>query len=250
MSETPYLQLQPAERLLVGLYRRVGGVGVVAILSAASVVASVTATYLLVVPLLTPADVANGMLIVSLGIAVAVPLLVAPAATHVLVRLLVRLDAAYRNVLALSTTDPLTGVANRRGLFTGAERRLHERPPAHCAVVGMVDVSDFKGINDAHGHTAGDQVLIELARRLQGLVAGTGVVGRVGGDEFALIVIGTPADAQRVIDDVHRRCRAFEVSGGPGRPIAVATSIGLVTLEAGETFAHGLTRADTALYER
>jgi hypothetical protein len=100
MMEAPYLQLQPAERVLVGLYRRTGGLGVVVLLSAVSIAASVAATYVFVVPLLTPEDVANGMLTVSLAIAVAVPSIVAPAATRVLVGLLVRLDESYRKVLA------------------------------------------------------------------------------------------------------------------------------------------------------
>ena len=251
MMEAPYLQLQPAERVLVGLYRRTGGLGVVVLLSAVSIAASVAATYVFVVPLLTPEDVANGMLTVSLAIAVAVPSIVAPAATRVLVGLLVRLDESYRKVLALSTTDPLTMVANRRGLFAAADLRLRERNPSHLAVVGMVDVSDFKGINDAHGHTAGDQVLTELARRLQNIIKDHGVVGRIGGDEFAVVIVSSADDGQHVMDDLRARCRTFEVNGvSPGVRIPVATSIGLITLEPNETFAQGLTRADTALYGR
>jgi diguanylate cyclase (GGDEF)-like protein len=251
MTDVPYLRLQPAERLLVRLYRRTGGLGVVVLLSAVSILISVLATYLLVVPLLTPVDVANGMLTVSLVIAVAVPLIVAPAATRVMVGLLVRLDDAYRKVLTLSTIDPLTTVANRRGLFAAADVRLRERDAAHVAVVGMVDVSDFKGINDAHGHTAGDEVLIELARRLQAIVMGAGVVGRIGGDEFALVIAGSPADTHRVMDDVRTQCRTFVVaSGRVDIRIPVEASIGMVTLEPGETFAHGLMRADAAMYGR
>jgi diguanylate cyclase (GGDEF)-like protein len=251
MMDAPYFQLRPSERVLVGLYRRTGVFGVVGLVSAVSIVASGIATYLLVVPLLTPQDVANGMLTVSLAIAVAVPLVVAPAVTRVLVSLLVRLDEAYRRVLALSTTDPLTMVANRRGLFSAAEQRLRQRPPDHLAVVGMVDVTGFKGINDAYGHTAGDQVLSELARRLQAIVKGDGVVGRIGGDEFALMIAGAAADAQRVMDDIRSHCRTFVVdSGQPEGSIPVATSIGLIALDPDESFAHGLTRADAALYGR
>jgi diguanylate cyclase (GGDEF)-like protein len=249
--EAPYLRLRPAERFLVGLYRRTGGAGVIVLISGLSIAASVLATWMLVVPLLTPEDASTGMLTVALGIAVAVPLVVAPAATQVLVGLMVRLDDAYRTVLALSTTDPLTAVANRRGFFAAAESQLRAHDESQAVLVGMVDVSDFKGINDTHGHPFGDEVLVELARRLQGLAAPDGIVGRIGGDEFALLRRVPAPGADRFMRAVQDQCAAFSVADTARRvSVPVATAIGLVVVEPGETVGRALFRADAALFGR
>jgi diguanylate cyclase (GGDEF)-like protein len=236
---------------LVRLYRRTGTVGVVVLIAGLSVMASVLATYLLVTPLLTPVDVANGMFMVSMGIAIAVPLVVAPAATLALVSLLVRLDDAYREVLAMSATDPLTTAANRRGLFADAESRLQVRTASEACLVGMVDVNNFKRLNDAHGHTLGDQVLVEVARRLKALTQGVGVVGRIGGDEFAFLVTARPDEVDRVVGVMRDQCGRFDVGGERlAAPVQVTTSIGIVTVAPGESFGQALMRADDALFGR
>jgi diguanylate cyclase (GGDEF)-like protein len=247
----PQFHLMPAERVLVRLYRRTGKIGVVSLIAGVSVLASVLATYWLVAPLLTPEDVANGMRTRSIGIAVLVPLLVAPAATLVLVSLLVRLDDAYRQVLVLSSTDPLTSVANRRGLFSAADARLRDRVDSQAYLVGMVDVNNFKRLNDEHGHTLGDRVLVETARRLQAISESAGAVGRIGGDEFAFLLTAPLKDIERLADRLHDQCGAFGVAGDRrATPVPVTTSIGIVRLEPGESFGQALMRADDALFGR
>lgn len=191
----------------MALHRRAGRAGVVLAVTVLSVASSVALTALLVVPLLTEEDTRNGMLEVSLGIAVAVPAVVAPLVTLVLTSLIVRLDEAYGQVWTLSTRDPLTHAYNRRGLFSEAERRL-AHPGGDQLLVGMVDLNDFKRINDTHGHTAGDEVLRCTATTLSGLVGRTGAIGRIGGDEFAFIAAGTPAEVEFLTtagEDVLRR---------------------------------------------
>lgn len=153
----------------MALQRRAGRAGVVLAVTLVSVAISVALTALLVVPLLTEEDTRNGMLEVSLGIAVAVPAVVAPLVTLVLTSLIVRLDEAYGRVWTMSTRDPLTHAYNRRGLFSEAERRL-ARHDGREMLVGMVDLNDFKRINDTHGHTAGDEVLRCTATTLSGLI--------------------------------------------------------------------------------
>jgi diguanylate cyclase (GGDEF)-like protein len=247
----PHFDLKPAERLLVQLYRRTGRVGVVSLIAGVSVLVSVMATYWLVAPLLTPADVANGMLVVSIGIAIAVPLAVAPAATLVLVSLLVRLDDAYRQVLALSSTDPLTAAANRRGLFSAADAHLQARSESQVCLVGMVDVDNFKRINDDHGHTLGDRVLVETARRLQAFTDASGIVGRIGGDEFAFLLIAPPGDVEEVTSRMREHCGAFDLHGDRlSAPVRVTASIGIVAAAANESFGQALSRADDALFGR
>lgn len=233
------------------LYRRAGGWAIVTAITVFSVAVSVLATYFLVTPLLTPEDRANGMLFVSLAIAVVVPALVAPAATLALVSLVVRLDAAYQRVLTLSTTDPLTEVSNRRGLFTHADARLASRSAGHHALVGLIDLDHFKAINDSHGHYLGDLVLIDVVRRLQDATGPGAVIGRIGGDEFAFLVTGTNAEVDGRARAIRERCQVFTLHYDRlAVPVTVVVSIGMVLLEPGESFEQGLARADDALYVR
>lgn len=229
----------------MALHRRAGRAGVVLAVTVLSVASSVALTALLVVPLLTEEDTRNGMLEVSLGIAVAVPAVVAPLVTLVLTSLIVRLDEAYSQVWTLSTRDPLTHAHNRRGLFSEAERRL-ARHDGDELLVGMVDLNDFKRINDTHGHTAGDEVLRCTATTLSGLVGRTGAIGRIGGDEFAFIAAGTPAEVEYLTTQVRTFCAGFRVTIPSGH-ILVSADAGLATVAPGESFADTLARADRAL---
>lgn len=89
----------------------------------------------------------------------------------------------------LAHHDPLTGLANR-ALFNdrlGVALRAAQRHDSSLALL-FLDVNDFKGINDVHGHAAGDQVLRMIARRLQGCVRETDTVARMGGDEFTVLL--------------------------------------------------------------
>ncbi|MBD0682271.1 sensor domain-containing diguanylate cyclase [Pseudomonas sp. V98_8] len=89
----------------------------------------------------------------------------------------------------LAHHDPLTGLANR-ALFNDrldVALRAAQRHDSNLALL-FLDVNDFKGINDVHGHAAGDQVLRMIARRLQGCVRETDTVARMGGDEFTVLL--------------------------------------------------------------
>ncbi len=85
---------------------------------------------------------------------------------------------------ALAEFDPLTQVANRRGFLNA---RAWSRTPSYRAVV-MIDVDDFKSINDTYGHDAGDEVLCRLAKRLQQLTRQDDILCRWGGDEFVVVL--------------------------------------------------------------
>ena len=99
--------------------------------------------------------------------------------------------------LATARRDPLTGLHTRAGWTTRAEHLLAKHPGA---LVLLVDLDDFKTINDTHGHAAGDAVLTATAQRLADWCGRHGIAARLGGDEFAAIVkIGRASCRERVL---------------------------------------------------
>lgn len=141
----------------------------------------------------------------------------------------------------LAETDALTGMANRRALMTQLQAATaHGHRALHFA---MLDIDDFKQVNDAHGHDVGDAVLLALAAELNRLDAGCRA-GRLGGEEFGLLFEGM-GDAQ-VGELLHRlldRVCALRVQG-----VSFAFSAGAARLEAGGDVSDLIKRADQALY--
>lgn len=163
----------------------------------------------------------------------AIPMVVAPPTLYVTVRLAARLDTAGKSLRLAALTDPLTGVLNRRGFFEAADDLA---PVGRRVDVAMVDVDQFKTINDEHGHATGDLVLKMVADWLVGVAGEDGVVSRMGGDEFALIVAssaGLPLPDRQVL-----------VLEG----ITFSITIGSAAFTSNEDFEHALAQADTALY--
>lgn len=114
--------------------------------------------------------------------------------------------ALHDRVYRMATIDAGTEVFNRRALFDTLKReitasRRHGRPLS----VVCVDLDHFKEVNDTHGHAAGDAVLREVAQGLRAGLQGSGAVGRLGGEEFVLVLPNTPLDAAR---DLAERTRA------------------------------------------
>lgn len=93
-----------------------------------------------------------------------------------------------------ANTDPLTGLFNRRALITAAEDAFAD---ADAAGVGLalIDLDGFKAVNDRHGHAAGDELLVQVAARMQRSAGDTAMVARLGGDEFALLVTADGVDS-------------------------------------------------------
>jgi diguanylate cyclase (GGDEF)-like protein len=140
---------------------------------------------------------------------------------------LVRAEVRQREI---ASRDPLTAVANRRG-FDLALTRTHEREDEYALI--LFDFDDFKAINDAHGHPAGDAVLIAVAQAARGVVRQDDCLARIGGDEFALIA---PGATQR---GVRRLVRAL---GEAIHAIQLPPGVGLV----GVTFAWAIAPEDAA----
>ena len=153
----------------------------------------------------------------------------------------------FARVNQLATLDELTGVANRRRFFERAEREF--ATAAGPLVVMMLDVDHFKRVNDTHGHASGDDVIREVARRLGEAMRESDVLGRYGGEEFAIVVPDTDlATGRRLAERLRERVAAEPVRTRTG-PLRVTVSIGVTATLATEDVATVLARADAALYE-
>ena len=154
-------------------------------------------------------------------------------------------ERANARVAGLAATDPLTGLANRRGLFEAAARGAG--PP--CGAVLLIDIDHFKSINDTYGHDGGDAVLAGFPARLRGIMRQDDIVARWGGEEFLALL--DRADVETAVGIAARLCRAM--SGSPivlgGADVTVTASIGVSVVAEGDTrIDAALARADAALY--
>ncbi|HUU35581.1 MAG TPA: GGDEF domain-containing protein, partial [Vicinamibacterales bacterium] len=146
-----------------------------------------------------------------------------------------------------AATDSLTGIANRRGFDETCERWFSLSQPNF--ILAILDVDDFKHINDTAGHAAGDDVLRYVARVLMQSFRADDLVARVGGDEFAVLAADlTLRQAESRIAAVLARFTRPD-SNGDGRPATMPTlSCGVAEYSAGDTPASLFERADEAQY--
>ncbi|MEG2030165.1 MAG: CHASE domain-containing protein [Janthinobacterium sp.] len=157
-------------------------------------------------------------------------------------------------LLQLATTDFLTGLPNRRQFMAALENehaRL-QRELASCATVLMLDIDHFKRVNDEHGHAVGDAVLRHLGALMCQELRKVDVPGRVGGEEFAILLPGTDLAAAAVFAERLRRRvaeSALTVEGGILVTITITVSIGMAAMAGTDADCDAvLARADEALY--
>jgi diguanylate cyclase (GGDEF)-like protein len=154
-----------------------------------------------------------------------------------------------RRMRTLAMTDELTGVPNRRAVLSRLAP-LVEAPNDRCHAMLIIDIDHFKSINDQHGHPEGDEALKLVASSLRAEVHEPAFIGRLGGEEFVIVVPDTDAEAGRQLAE---RFRASVMTIDTRRWLAdrrLTVSIGMtVSKLEGDTPSHMLQRADAALYD-
>ena len=146
--------------------------------------------------------------------------------------------------------DSLTGLANRRVLDERLEEELDRsrRYGTHLALI-LVDIDDFKQVNDRYGHQCGDEVLRAIAPILSNSLRELDLAGRFGGEEFALVLPGTAvASARRVAEQIRRALAKVTVEGPEGEVVRVTASFGAAEFPANASVASLVEAADRALY--
>jgi len=162
-----------------------------------------------------------------------VPMVVAGPVSWVIVRLLHELEAARHAAQTLAWEDELTGLLARRRFIELAERELDRAHRAGTTVaVALLDLDDFKAVNDRFGHAQGDRILKAAAQACKDAVRSMDVVARWGGEEFAILLPGASlanaqALAERVRESVAQATAAAAVGAGKG----CTASIGVIVLK-------------------
>lgn len=161
------------------------------------------------------------------------------------------LEEANRRLEEMAYTDPLTGALNRRSFMDGASReveraRRYQRPLS----VMMFDLDHFKALNDTYGHLAGDDVLRMVVDRSRQVLRDSDILGRYGGEEFAILLPETPQEQARQVAERLRVAMSGQPILADGTPVLVTISLGITELAPGEDAINSaLRRADDALYD-
>jgi sigma-B regulation protein RsbU (phosphoserine phosphatase) len=158
------------------------------------------------------------------------------------------IEHANLELAALSNTDPLTGLANRRALEATVARWQTQASPGDWASLLLIDVDHFKAVNDRFGHDEGDRVLTLLSNALRSSKRANDLAARYGGEEFAVwLPSADRTGADYAANRVHNRMRDVVVSGQ-----AMTVSIGIAStneIDDPQLLAQMIARADRAVYE-
>jgi len=162
-----------------------------------------------------------------------------------------RILGQNRELERLATTDPLTGVYNRRYFMDYATKEfLRSQRYSHVFSAIQMDIDHFKKINDAHGHAVGDEVLKSFTANCLEVLRECDVLGRIGGEEFSIILPETDLPGALIVAERFRQTIAdLKVYAEDDQIVHFTVSIGLTSLRSGDTGVEAiLRRADEALY--
>jgi diguanylate cyclase (GGDEF)-like protein len=164
-------------------------------------------------------------------------------------QLLTQKDSVIATLKSQAMTDPLTGLANRRGFEEQVRRAIAGASRFdETGVLAYVDLDGFKPINDRLGHEAGDAVLIYVADFLRNSIRQTDTVARIGGDEFAVLMVQTtPQEGERRARTLQLLLNASHLTF-EGNLISVHASMGIAPFTSGSDPRAVMRRADAAMY--
>ncbi|MDO5135764.1 MAG: diguanylate cyclase [Eubacteriales bacterium] len=155
----------------------------------------------------------------------------------------------YKKMEAIATRDALTGLLNRGALEQQIAERLEEMEQEDECALFIIDLDNFKTVNDTLGHQTGDHVLERAARLLAGMFRAADIVGRLGGDEFVVFLYG-PITEMDLRARAQMICEQLNLVMGGKKELCVTASVGIHTCEGrGQTFEQLYHYADLALYQ-
>ncbi|MDB4838120.1 GGDEF domain-containing protein [Marinomonas sp.] len=186
--------------------------------------------------------------------------LIAPLLSWYLLGLLFELDELEIQLTKLATIDALTNTYNRGHFYSQSRAYIDQffvqferRDSDHVdskVVIMIIDLDDFKSINDVFGHSVGDDVLVAFSSVLMNTIQVPNIVGRFGGDEFVALLVDTnEADLKRLLEELIANVRAHTLENN-GRPCSFTSSIGAAFIDnKNVTLDEALIKADEALYD-
>jgi diguanylate cyclase (GGDEF)-like protein len=154
-----------------------------------------------------------------------------------------------QQIARLAARDPLTALYNRRALDLRAPRLLAQISPAQPGALLLIDIDNFKGVNDLHGHTAGDRLLIALSEMIRSVVPKGALAARLGGDEFVILL--SPASTEQIVElgsDLRGQFQQLAAQSF-STPQPVTLSIGANLFDQPESLAVLIEQGDWTLYE-
>lgn len=179
-----------------------------------------------------------------------IPILIAPTISWYLIGLLFRLHQLEERMAKLATYDDLTGLLNRRVFLQSfnAHLKLAARKNLNISLM-LIDIDHFKTINDSYGHSVGDQVLSSIGKLLRNNSRQSDVIGRVGGEEFAILLPATNLNEAKTYAEKCLKLIAHDTIDLQKTKLNYHVSIGLADYETGMSLSQLYKAADKALYQ-
>ncbi|UTW44289.1 GGDEF domain-containing protein [bacterium SCSIO 12696] len=224
---------------------KLGRLNTTAIFTVACIAVSVLITAIIM------AMFAGGLNKIGLAIAIIAPAIIAPLATWQSTGLIIKIAQLETEARKLATYDPLTELMTRRAFMESALSVMKVNQRNHAPLsLAYIDIDNFKKINDSHGHQVGDSVLEQLGRLIRNQVRGCDLVGRIGGEEFALAMADTNLlGAMHLAEKLRYSIAEYQVQH-QDLQLQCTVSIGISTMDWNNpiSFEQLCNQADSALY--